>query len=444
MKKKAESQLLRLYDPHDKQHEAHMMRERFRVIGFGRQSGKSTWANNELLRHAWKYPQTNYWFVAPTFKQAKVQYTRMKQALNHTPGLWHKNDTDLKVTLKTGSTISYQSGEVYDNLRGDTLHGVVMDEVRDQPRHLWPLVIRPMLGTTKGWGAFISTPGGFDHFYDLSMKARTDKDWGYIKAPSTCNPLFTMEEYEAAKKDMTEAEFAQEILAEFINLTQGRAYPCFSYERHVHQTPPWVVDGNGFNPFKPIELYMDFNVHFLSWTYGQYHDGLGHFFRGEIRMDGSTQDGIDEFITRFKLFGMRSEIGVILVGDATGNANKTSAVGKTDYTIIAKALKDANIKFRNLTPDSNPPVKDRVQLVNTRLKAADGHQEIFIHPDCKFLIKDFERTLWKENSLSAVLDQIKDKSLTHSSDGVGYGICVRNPINFKDSVGILRRIQKGG
>ncbi|OPZ24554.1 MAG: Terminase-like family protein [bacterium ADurb.BinA186] len=385
-----------------------------------------------------------YWFISPTYKQAKIQYLRMKKALRplQARGMWHKNDSDLRVTFKNGSAIQFQSGEVYDNLRGETLNGVIIDEVRDQNPNLWPLVIRPMLTTTKGWAAFISTPRGFDHFYDFSLKAEADpKNWAFLSAPSTCNPAFTQEEYEQARQEMSEAMFAQEILAQFRDLTQGRAYPAFDKSKHVRLAPPWSVSDQ-FNPHAPIELYMDFNVHFLSWTYGQFREGAGHFFRGEIRLNSHTRDGALEFVSRFKQWGIKANPAVILVGDATGNASKTSASGETDYTIIKEVLRANHINYRDMTPASNPLVKDRVTTVNSRLLAADGHSEIFFHPDCKFAIKDFERVLWMENSERAILDQKSDASLTHSSDGIGYGICVRNPIKAVGSAGVLRQVRR--
>lgn len=439
-----EKQNIKLYTPHAKQLEAHNLKTRYRVLAFGRQSGKSTWGNNELLKRAWELPNSTYWFVSPTYKQAKTQYRRLKKALRPLmmSGIWHKNDSDLRINLKNGSAIQYVSGQVYDNLRGETLNGVIIDEVREQNPNLWPLIIRPMLTTTKGWAAFISTPSGFDHFYDFSLKADEDpEEWSFLSAPSTCNPAFTQKEYEQAQKEMTEAMFDQEINAHFRDLTQGRAYPAFNRKLHVVQNPPWSITDQ-FNPHAPIELYMDFNVHFLSWTYGQFREGAGHFFRGEIRLDGYTRDGANEFVSRFRTWGILAQPAVILVGDATGNASKTSASGSTDYTIIKDVFKAAGITYRDITPAGNPPVKDRVQTVNTRLLASDGHSEVFMHPDCVHLIKDLERVLWMENSEKAILDQRKDPSLTHSSDGVGYGICVRNPIKAIGSAGVLRQIRK--
>ena len=58
-----------------------------------------------------------------------------------------------------------------------------------------------MLATTGGWCAFLSTPDGFDPFFDLYELAKNDTTGVYaaMHAPSTCNPLFTLDEFNAMK-----------------------------------------------------------------------------------------------------------------------------------------------------------------------------------------------------------------------------------------------------
>ena len=259
---------LRLYAPHPKQLELHNSTKRFRVGAFGRQSGKSTCAVNHLLKCAWENPITKYWFVSPTYSQARVMYRRLVGMLWPCREiLLKKNQSELRVKLSNLSDIRFVSGESLDNLRGETLNGAMIDEVRDQHRDLWPMVIRPMLSTTKGWAWFISTPNGFDHFYDLSLMAERDSDWATFHAPSTANPLFTADEFEAAKRSMSEAQFAQEILAEFRDLVSGKAYVSFG-PHNLRQDCPWA-EGRRYAPFHSVVVGMDFNLSPMSWTLGQ-------------------------------------------------------------------------------------------------------------------------------------------------------------------------------
>lgn len=432
---------LKLYTPHEMQRKFHESTARYRVASWGRQSGKSTACLNELLKKAWENPGTRYWFLSPTFDQAKSQYRRLIGMLSPCwEVLQKKNQSELRIKFENQSEIVFKSGETFHNLRGATLNGVVIDEVRDQPEELWTQVLRPMLATTGGWAAFVSTPNGYDYFYDLFERGRSEKGWEVFKAPSTCNPLFTQDEYNAAKREMSEAEFDQEINANFRDLQRGKAYLQFSDDNVVEASP--LTPGGGINPYLPIELYMDFNVHHMGWALAQYREGYGHYFFDEIYGFENTSSAIDEFISRFRILETKANPAVVLVGDATGKASKTSAAGQTDYSIIHAALHRAGIPFVDLTPESNPPVKDRVQTMNTRFKSGDNKTQIWVNPKCKYLIRDFTRVVWKEVSSGAVLDQVRDRSLTHLSDAAGYGVFVRNGINSSGTAGQLRMIRR--
>lgn len=434
-----QTKILELYTPHEIQRQFHRSDHRFRIAALGRQSGKSTMCLNELVKRAWENPGHVYWFISPTFDQAKVQYRRLVGMLWNNPEvLLKKNQTELRVKFINQAEIVFKSGEVLENLRGSTLHGVVIDEVREQHKDLWPLVIRPMLTTTKGWAAFVSTPSGFDSFYDLYEIARGDdsNQWTHFSSPSTCNPLFTEEEYQAAKKQMTHAQFQQEIEAKFLDLHQGSAYLNFGDASLSFQNP--FYEKALIHPLLPIVVGMDFNLNPMCWTLGQFRNDDSYWF-DEIHLEKShTQEAAKELIARVK----DHKPGIILAGDATSKAGQRAAAGKSDYDILCGMLDEADIKWINRTPDSNPTVKDRVNTVNARLKAADDSIHLWIHPkNCPYLVKDLQRVSWKKGA-TMILDQTTDPSLTHQSDGVGYAVCVMAPLTPIGSVGVLRMVKR--
>lgn len=412
---------LHLYTPHEAQLAFHQSKARYRVASWGRQSGKSTACLNDLLYRAWENPKVKYWFISPTFEQAKDQYRRLVGMLSPCwEVLLKKNQSELRVKLINQSEIVFKSGEVLHNLRGSTLDGVVIDEVRDQPPELWSQVIRAMITTTQGWAAFVSTPSGFDQFKDFFDRGVNDPTglWQSFQAPSTCNPLFTSEEYEAAKKEMSEAEFAQEINAEFRDIHQGKVYINHGPQNQM-ECCPWNRNGELYSEHLPILLACDFNLSPMAWALGQERAGTFYFF-DEIFLKGShTQEAAKELCERVK----HHKQGITIVGDATGKAGQRAAAGKSDYYILEQTLKDHGIPFVNKTPDSNPQVKDRINTMNAKLKAADGSVSLYYHPKrVPHLKRDFERVSWKSGS-TLILDQVKDKELTHISDGVGYSVC---------------------
>ena len=394
--------------------------------------------NNEMLKRAWENPSTHYAFISPIFSQAKEQYRRQVKSLPDAI-VKRKSDTELRIDLVNGSIMEYLSGDNPHSIRGKTLNGVVIDEMRDQNPELWTQIVRPMLATTKGWAAFVSTPQGFDQFYDLAQKATTDKDWEFFTSPSTCNPLFTQEEFNNAKKEMGEAEFAQEILAEFRDLHNGSAYVSFS-EANLKTWSPFLKEGMTYTQHLPIVVGMDFNISPCAWVIGQERNGIFYFF-DEIYINKThTQEMAMELISRIRALDIKAPTQVILIGDATGKALKTATAGKSDYSILTELLESAGIRYDNRTPESNPLVKDRVNVVNAKLKSSDGSSSLYLHPNCKHLKKDLQRVAWKKGA-SAILDQTTDPSLTHMSDAMGYVVYAMSNL-WQPSVGGLHVIYR--
>ena len=431
--------VLRLYSPHSVQKEFHKSDARYRVLVTGRQAGKSTACLNELVKKAWENPGGIYWFISPTYSQAKTQYRRLSEMLAPCKEVMSvKNETELRIKLINKSEISFKSGESHDNLRGATLHGVVIDEMRDMHPELWSMVVRPMIATTKGWACFSSTPRGHDVFFDLSQKYLTDPEWATFAAPSTCNPLFTQDEFNAAKSEMSESFFAQEILAEFRDIYAGSAYINYS-DANLKTSSPFTRDGSLFSEYLPLVVALDFNLSPAIALIGQERAGDFYWF-DEIFVERShTQEIALELVTRLQKFSPKQP--VIIIGDATGKAGQRAAMGRSDYSIIEEIFSAHRIKYVNRTPDSNPQVRDRVNVVNSKLKAADGGVHIWLNPKtCPMLKKDLQRVTWKKG-LSDKLDQTTDPKLTHISDAMGYAVCGLSKL-WQPEVGRMRVLMR--
>lgn len=414
---------------------------RFNVGVWGRQSGKTTYGLDKLIyRPLQGRPYGKYWYILQTYSAARVAFDRYKQVYLQSPGLFARkpHESQLSFTLINGAEVAFKSGNNYQDLRAQTLDGAIIDEVRQQHKDLWPLVIRPMLARRKGWCDFLSTPNGFEHFYDLYEFAKAHpEEWATFHAPSSEAPWWTEEEIASARSSMTDDEFAQEILAEFREIGVGKAYKKHGLWNQETQNP-LAIRGMTWSPYLPIVVGLDFNVALMAWQLCQHRAG-DFYFGDEIAVENTDTEEMAKLLCE-KVKGHKP--GVILIGDATGNARKTASVGKTDYSIIISQLKAHGIPCRNLTPEANPPVKDRVNMVNSRLKAADGSVHLFYHPTkCKRLKKDFERVATKTGTDGFILDQKKDPLLTHASDGAGYVIAYYAP-EWRKSVGTLKVIPR--
>lgn len=417
---------------------------RFNIASWGRQSGKTTFGIDKMtFRPLMGRALGVYWYILQTASAAEIAFNRHWHELKKAPHLMldKPNESEKKVTLINGATVFYKSGHNFEDLRAETLDGAIIDEVRQQSPKLWSMVIRPMLTKRKGWCDFYSTPNGFDHFYDLFEAAKTKKNWGTFHAPSSAAWWWDADELEMARSELSEAEYAQEIDAEFRNIHVGKAYKCEG-EWNRMTVNPFTFNGEAVSKFLPVVVGLDFNVGNMSWHLGQFRGKRSHWFDEIHISDTNTMECAEvlgERLVKLKMNGLLgANPNVILCGDASGKARHTSAT-ESDYAIICAKLDALGITWSNETPDANPAVMDRVNTMNARLRAANGLVTMTYNPiTCPKLKKDFDRVAFKEGT--SILDQIKDKSLTHASDSVGYPVCRFSPIELNGAVGTLHVI----
>jgi hypothetical protein len=207
---------------------------RFRIICAGRRSGKSVLSRAIVLKWATE-KIGNYWIVSPNYKQSKMIH--WKELQKEVPREWiaKKNEVELSITLKNGSVIELKGAENPDALRGVKLRGLVIDEIASirNWEWLWSEVLRPTLTDYSAPTLFISTPKGYNHFYELYQTGQTsDSDYKSWRFTSYDNPYIQKGEIDNAKKELTEDTFQQEYMADFRKYT-GLVYKEFQREVHV-------------------------------------------------------------------------------------------------------------------------------------------------------------------------------------------------------------------
>jgi hypothetical protein len=108
---------------------------------------------------------------------------------------------------------------------------------------------------------------------------------------------------------------------------------------------------------------------------------------------------------------------VIIYGDASGSRRQTT--GSSDYAMVREALCRSRYKRASYRiPRSNPEVRERVNLMNAMLRAADGESRLFVDPRCREVILDLERVSYKPGSM--LIDKDRDPRRTHLIDALGY------------------------
>lgn len=375
---------------------------RFKVICAGRRSGKSVLARLTLLKWALSSIGT-YYLVSPTYRQAKsIHWVELRKEV---PREWiaKTNETELSLTLKNGSVIQLHGAENPDTLRGVKLRGLVIDEIASirNWNWLWQEVLRPTLTDYEAPAIFISTPKGYNHFYELYEQGQSENDgyksWRYT---SYDNPYIPKDEIDNAKKELTEDTFAQEYMADFRKFT-GLALTQF--QREIHVIEPFEVPlewpkGRGFDygskdPTASLRIEIDNEDNwFVTRAYKQR--------SSTIKEHADTIKAQD--------FGLGF---VVIYGDPSGDQWEREFAQPGIDLHITPASKETG-------QNSQGYVAFTIEVINERLKPIPGHTVVlpdgrvienaprlffFNTPEVMMAVKEAELLKWKETAQGQTL-----------------------------------------
>lgn len=400
---------------------------RFRVVCAGRRSGKSVFSQLQVINWANEL-DGKYWIVAPTYKQAKqIHWEGLK---NYIPQklILQKNEVDLSIKLNNGSMIELRGAENPDALRGVKLRGLVIDEIASIRNWdwLWHEVLRPTLTDYEAPAIFISTPKGFNHFYDLYVSGQKDdqlyKSWRFT---SYDNPYIPKAELDQAKKELTEDTFAQEYMADFRKYT-GLVYKDFNRETHVIEQfdvpDGWTiyrgVDFGSTNPTACLWIAVDgddnwyvIDEHYQTGQTIDYHAGVINANRYSSKVQASYGDPsgaqwIDEFATR----------GIYITP-------ATKEVGTAFNTWVRYKIEKVAERLKCIPGHSN----GNLPMAYLQQQKEKGLPKLFIFNICTNTLREFETYRWKEKSVTQAQDlnepDVPEKANDHAMDALSYFAC---------------------
>lgn len=275
---------------HDAQKQIASDKHRFRVINAGRRFGKSTLVAWEMFAIAASCENARVPYYAPTRDDARdIMWKTLKEICEPlTVGEANESRLEINIRNRFGGTsliVLYGWEAVQERGKGVGVKNnhVFFDEVSKFKNFLfgWEEIIRPTLIDLQGGATFISTPNGFNHFYDLSLAEGKDPDYKYFHFTSYDNPYLAKEELEKMRIEMGEDRFAQEVMGEF-RKREGLVYKEFSRDRHIIQELPedlevlyklGGVDWGHTHPAAIITILKDYSGnYFIS---DEYHES-GH------------------------------------------------------------------------------------------------------------------------------------------------------------------------
>jgi len=286
---------------------------------------------------------------------------------------------------------------------------------------LWQEVLRPTLTDYVSPTIFISTPKGFNHFYDLYEQGQRDvegNDYKSWRFTSYDNPYIPGGEIDAQKKELTEDTFAQEFMADFRKFT-GLVYKEF--DRSIHVIEPVDVP-DSWSIFRGFD-YGDTNPTVFLWIAVDRDDNW--FVVDEHYESHQTVDYHAGIVNANKY----SRRVIQTYGDpsAVGWINEYKGKG----VFITPANKDTG-------QNEGGWVRLGIEKVGQRLKPQYGHvvgsliklginqpkPSLFIFNHCVNTIKEFENYRWKEKSVTQAQDlnepDVPEKAWDHAMDALRY------------------------
>lgn len=208
---------IRLPAPHPKQREIEACQSKRILINAGRRAGKTFLVARRAIKRANTGRRELY--AAPVNSQTDAFWELCTSwlALPILAGLVKKNEQKRTLLfLKSGGRIEARTAHKPDHLRGTWADDLYLDEFAYQHPETWEKVCQPMLADSGGTAMFISTPNTRNHFYILYLKALDREDWTTFTFGSLENPFLDKPTLDLMIKDMTDIDYRQEILAEFV------------------------------------------------------------------------------------------------------------------------------------------------------------------------------------------------------------------------------------
>jgi hypothetical protein len=399
------------YQPLPSQQKFHASEARFKGFSGPIGSGKSQALCQEAIRLGYINSGRTGLIGAPTYpmlRDATLQALLGVLERNRIPFDYNKAENVLRLR-DTGSKILFRAVDEFERLRGSNLAWFGIDELTYTQPEAWQRLEGRLRDpeASRLCGFAVWTPKGFDWVYERFIANPVPGYEVVIAKPRENRHLLEQvpDYYDRLKESYDERFYQQEVLGEYVEQSAGRVYGSFDRRLHVRETE-W--DRN-----RTLMWSLDFNVDPMSSVVAQARGDRVEVIDEIVLRNSSTAEACEEFVRRYGL-----QAGSLRVyGDASGRHAQTT--GRSDLAIVREHLGRHGFRQAEYRiPVANPAVRERVGLVNARLKSAADEIRLHVDPKCRELIKDLEQVVYKERS--GLIDKERDALRTHLSDALGY------------------------
>lgn len=288
--------------PYQKEFMSYMDRGGTRAVCvWHRRAGKDLVGAHQIAKAAMQRPGL-YWHLLPTQRQGrKVIWDNItfkgERLIDHVfpPEIRaaEPNQTDMKIPLRGGSLYQVVGSDNYDSLVGSNPVGVLFSE--------WSLAdprafefVRPILRENNGWAAFLYTPRGYNHSYDLYQIALRNPEWFVsLKTIQDTGVVSAKDIEEERKAGMPEELLQQEYYCDFSSAAAGSV---LGQQLALAEREGRVVDANLWDPDGgPVITSLDigFRDSTAAWFWQLYPDKVA-LIDYEEESGLEAQDWIDK------------------------------------------------------------------------------------------------------------------------------------------------------
>jgi hypothetical protein len=236
---------IRLPKPHSKQGAIKHHPAKRKTITAGRRVGKTTLAAMAASEKSLAGRRVLY--AAPTQEQTDAFWDCCRRwfAAAIKAGYVYKNESRRLIEFPHGGRIRAKTAWDADTLRGDYADLLILDEFARMKANAWGEVGAPMLIDNDGEAWFISTPKRKNHFHTMHVRGLGDGErWASWHFTSFDNPHLSQVALDEITQDMSEEEYRQEILAEFLD-NEGAVFRNIAACLGAQPTTPDQHKGHG-------------------------------------------------------------------------------------------------------------------------------------------------------------------------------------------------------
>ena len=248
---------------------------RFVCAAISRRQGK-TYISNIIGQLVCLVPNSHVLLMSPNYSLSQISFDLQRNLIKHFDlEVLRDNAKDKVIELSNNSTIRMGSINQVDSVVGRSYDLIIFDEAAlTDGRDAFNVALRPTLDKENSKAIFISTPRGRNNYFaEFYYRGFSEEfpEWCSVKATWHENPRVSEADIVEARKTMSEAEFAQEYLADF-NVYEGQVW-AFNHEECLADLSEF--DTTGMDIFAGLDVgYKDptaFCVFAYDWDKRKYY-----------------------------------------------------------------------------------------------------------------------------------------------------------------------------